>query len=194
MLDAGLKDQVWNVVQTSNAVSDAGKRDEFLTTSLANELLEVFQKTEKEAAIRNALPENLIFKRPIQSSIRDLLTNQDIREAAEMVSHLDFKTENRDDVALTLAMELATSKKLDASLKFIESLTDIVLREEAYCFVAGLATQNGQAEVIVKQIGLVSQATEKAALCRGLTAGVQAASLLQRAAASLPAKSSDPKN
>jgi DNA-directed RNA polymerase subunit RPC12/RpoP len=194
MLAAGLKHQVWNVVQTSNAVADAGKRDEFLTTSLANELLEAFQKTEKEAAIRNALPENLIFKRPIQSSIRDLLTNQNIREAAEMVSHLDFKTENRDDVALTLAMELATSEKLDASLKFIESLTDIVLREEAYCFVAGLATQNGQAEVIVKQIGLVSQATEKAALCRGLTAGVQAASLLQRAAESVPAKSSDPKN
>ena len=76
-------------------------------------------------------------------------------------------------MTLTLTAWLATTDKLETAIQFISRLDDIVLREEAYRLAAGLAAQRGQTEAITKQIGLASQATERAALCRGLIGGLK---------------------
>ena len=169
----GLKDKVWTIVSSRSAESDANLRDDFLATPLAGELLELFHGTETEKAIQGALPTGGAPKRPDLVTVRELLLKGDAQGAAEFVSSLDAKTGRRDELTLTLATSLATADKLETVMQFIARLDDIVLREEAYRLTAGLAAQRGQTEPITKQIGLASQATERAALCRGLIGGLK---------------------
>ena len=175
--DAGLKDKVWIVVSSRSAESDASLRDDFLATPLVGELLEIFHGTETEKAIQGALSANTTPKRPDVAVLRDLLKKGDAQEAAEFVSGLDTKSGRRDELTLTMATWLATSDKLDTALQFIGRLDDIVLREEAYRLTAGLAAQRGHTEALSKQIGLANQATERAALCRGLIGGLKQAAV-----------------
>ena len=171
--DFGLKDKVWIVVSSRSAESDASLRDDFLATPLTGELLEIFHGTETEKAIQGALSASATPKRPDVAVLRDLLTKSDAQGAAEFVSGLDTKSGRRDELTLTMATWLATSNKLDTALQFIGRLDDIVLREEAYRLTAGLAAQRGHTEALSKQIGLANQATERAALCRGLIGGLK---------------------
>ncbi|MEK6258762.1 MAG: hypothetical protein AABP62_09080, partial [Planctomycetota bacterium] len=173
LAQAGLKDKVWIVVSSRSAESNASLRDDFLATPLVGELLELFHGTETEKAIQGALPTNGTPKQPDPVTVRDLLTKGDAQGAAEFVSGLDSKSGRRDELTLTLSTSLATTDKLETAMQFIGRLDDIVLREEAYRLTAGLAAQRGQTEAITKQIGLASQATERAALCRGLIGGLQ---------------------
>ncbi len=172
MVHAGLKDKVWTVVSTRSAESDPSLRDDFLATPLVGELLELFHGTETEKAIQGALPAGSPPPRPDLVTAREFLTKGDAQGAAEFVSNLDPHS-RRDELALTLSGWLATTNKLETALQFIGRLDDIVLREEAYRLTAGLATQRGQTEAIAKQIGLAGQATERAALCRGLIGGLK---------------------
>ena len=175
--DFGLKNKVWIVVSSRSAESDASLRDDFLATSLVGELLEIFHGTETEKAIQGALSANATPKRPDLATLRDLLTKSDAQGAAEFVSSLDTKSGRRDELTLTMATWLATSDKLDTALQFIGRLDDIVLREEAYRLMAGLAAQRGHTEALTKRIGLSNQATERAALCRGLVGGLKQAAV-----------------
>ena len=175
--DFGLKDKVWIVVSSRSAESDTSLRDDFLATPLVGELLEIFHGTETEQAIQGALSANATPKRPDVAALRELLKNGDAQGAAEFVSGLDAKSGRRDELTLTMATWLATSNKLDTALQFIGRLDDIVLREEAYRLTAGLAAQRGHTEALAKQIGLANQATERAALCRGLIGGLKGAAV-----------------
>ena len=177
LTDAGLKDKVWIVVSSRSAESDANRRDDFLATRLVGELLEIFHGTETEKAIQGALPGDAAPKRPDVSVLRELLNASDVQGAAEFVSGLDTKSSRRDELTLMMATRLATSDKLDTALQFIGRLDDIVLREEAYRLTAGLAAQRGQTEALAKQIGLANQATERAALCRGVIGGLKTATV-----------------
>ena len=172
LIDAGLKDKAWVLVSTRSAESDPSLRDDFLDSSLVGQLLEVHRGSDTEKAIRGALAENAAPQRPDAVVARELLNQGDA--AAEFVSSLESKGGLRDGLALSLATSLATTGKLDLAIQFIGRLDDIVLREEAYRLTAGLAAQRGQSEAVFKQIGLASQATEKAALGRGLIGGLKA--------------------
>ncbi len=174
LIDAGLKDRAWFLVSTRSAESDASLRDDFLDSPLVGQLLEVHRGTDTEKAIRGALAENAAPQRPDAVVARELLNKGDATAAAEFVSSLESKGGLRDGLALSLATELATTGKLDLAIQFIGRLDDIVLREEAFRLTAGLAAQRGQTEAILKQLGLASQATEKAALGRGLIGGLKA--------------------
>ena len=171
--DAGLKDKVWIVVSSRSAESDASLRDNFLATPLVGELLEIFHGTDTEKAIQGSLPANAAPKRPDTAVLRDLLKKGDAQGAAEFVSALDTKSGGRDDLTLTSATRLVAADKLDTALQFISRLEDIVLREEAYRLAAGLAAQRKHSEAITKQIGIANQATERAALSRGLIGGLK---------------------
>ncbi len=173
MAQAGLKDKVWTIVSSRDAESNASLRDDFLATPLAGELLELFHGTETEKAIQGALSAGGAPKRPDLVTLGELLLKGDAQGAAEFVSALDSKSGRRDELTLTLASSLATAGKLETAMQFIGRLEDIVLREEAYRLTAGLAAQRGQVETITKQIALASQATERAALCRGLIGGLK---------------------
>jgi len=175
--DVGLKDKVWIVVSSRSAESEASLRDDFLATPLVGELLEIFHGTETEKAIQGALSANATPMRPDVAVLRDLLKKGDAQGAAEFVSGLDTKSGRRDELTLTMATWLAASDKPDTALQFIGRLDDIVLREEAYRLTAGLAAQRGHTEALAKQIGLANQATERAALCRGLIGGLKQAAV-----------------
>jgi len=175
LIDAGLKDKAWFLVSTRSAEADASLRDDFLDSPLVGQLLEAHRGSDTEKAIRGALTENAAPQRPDAVIARELLNKGDATAAAEFVSNLDSKGGLRDTLALSLATELATTGKLEAAIAFIGRFEDIVLREEAFRLTAGLAAQRGQTDAIVKQLGLASQATEKAALGRGLIGGLKAA-------------------
>lgn len=173
--EVGLKDKVWIVVSSRSAEPDPNLRDDFLNTLLVGELLELFHGSETETAVRGEIPANATSPRPDAATVRDLLKKSDTQGAAEFVSGLNAKAGRRDELALTMTAWLATSDKLDTALQFIGRLDDIVLREEAYRLTAGLAAQRGHIEALAKQIGLANQATERAALCRGLIGGLKQA-------------------
>ena len=175
--DAGLKDKVWIVVSSRSAESDASLRDDFLASPLAGELLEIFHGTETAKAIQGALSATATPKRPDVAALRELLKKGDAQGAAEFIAGLDAQSGRRDELTLTMATWLATTDKLDTALQFIGRLDDIVLREEAYRLTAGLAAQRGHAVALTKQIGLANQATERAALCRGLIGGLKQAAV-----------------
>lgn len=165
---AGLKEKAWLVVSTRTAESDASRRDNFLETRLTAELLEAFQGTETAKAIAGALSSEKLPVRPALAQVREFLKQGDGQSAAALVNE-----SNGDDIALMLTTWLATTDKVGMALQFIGQFDDIVLREEAYRLVAGLAAQRGQAEIIWKQIGIATQATERVALCRGLIGGLK---------------------
>ena len=174
LIDAGLKDKAWVLVSSRSAEADTSLRDDFLDTPLIGQLLEAHRGRETEKAIRGALAQNAAPKRPDVVFVRELLNKGDATAAAEFVSNLESKDGQRDDMALSLATQLATTDKVDLALQFIGHFEDIVLREEAFRLTAGLAAQRAQTEAVLKQLGVSSQATEKAALGRGLISGLKA--------------------
>ena len=172
MVDAGLKNKVWSVVSNRSAESNASRRDDFLNSAVTGRLLEAFQGSETEKAIQGAVGESL----PAWSDtgmVKALLRQQNLQEAGQYVSKLDSNSGHRDEVALIWATSLASTDQGDA-LGFISKLEDLVLKEEAYRLAAALMAQRGQTEAIMKHIGVVLQATEKASLYRGLVVGLKA--------------------
>lgn len=171
--ELGLQEHVWIVVSSRSAEADLNQRDDFLATPVVADLLEVFQGTETEKAIRGSLEAGVTPKRPEAAVLRELLNKGDAQGAAELITGIDNKTGRRDELALVQATALANAEKIDVALQFVGRLDDIVLREEAYRLVAGLAAQRGKSEAVVKQIATANQATERAALCRGLVGGLK---------------------
>jgi hypothetical protein len=172
LIEVGLKDKAWLIVSTRSAESDANRRDDFLKSTLMGDLVEAFQGTETEKEILGAL-NGANPDWPDVGVVRHLLKEQNVAEAAQYVSKLDASSGRRDEVALLVATSLAAAGKTDASLGFIGKLEDIVLREEAYQLCAALLAQRGQAEAVWTQVEAATQATERAALCKGLVAGLK---------------------
>jgi len=173
LIDAGLKEKVWSVVGNRSGDSNANRRDEFLSSPLVGELLEVFRGTDTEKVILGALASGTEPARP-ELAIARQLVQQNPAQAAQYVSQLDAKSGRRDQLALLFASYLASIGKVDETLSFIGNLGDIVLREEAYQQAAALLAQRGQAETVWKHAVASQQATEKASLFRGLITGLKA--------------------
>jgi hypothetical protein len=175
LLDAGLKNKVWLVVSNRSAASNSSQRDDFLTTPLVGQLIEAFHGTETAKAVQGAVVGGAAPVRPDFFVVKELLQKPAIQQASAYVSKLDSNSGRRDDLALTFAAFLADEKKPDVAFEFISHIDDIVLREEAYRLVAAIAAQHGQADVLLKQVEIVNQVTEKVSLYRGLVAGLKAA-------------------
>jgi hypothetical protein len=173
LAQSGLKNKVWIIVSDRSVDPNLSLRDDFTSTQLIGELLELFRGTETEKIITGAIPAGYQIVRPEFAVVRELLQNANVQEAGEYVTALDANSGLRDDVALTFATYLGSVGKVEVAFGFIGRLTDEVLREEAYRLTAGLATQRGQTEAAWKQVTSVSQATEKCSLCRGVVAGLK---------------------
>ena len=172
LAEVGSKSTVWSVVSNRSAETNANRRDEFLNTRLVSELVVAFRGTETEKIILGAVGGTLLSQ-PDIAVVKELLP-QSPQQAAQFVNGLEADSAHRDDVALRIATYLAATDKVGPTLEFIAGLKDIVLREEAYRLAAALLAQRGHADAVWKQMTAVSQATEKASLCRGLVVGLKA--------------------
>ncbi len=173
LAEVGLKEKVWSVVNDRSAESNISRRDDFLGTALIGELMEVFRGTETEKVIQAAVGGAQIV-RPDIAVVRELV-QQNPAQAAEFVSKLPAENSPRDEIVLTVATSLAADGNSDATLAFVNKLTDPVLREDAYRLSAALLAQRGKVDAVWKQVAIAQQATEKASLCRSLVVGFKSA-------------------
>ena len=172
----GLNSKVWIVVSTRTTAADINYRDNFFATSLPGELIEGLKGTDEERAILGAWglrSQEPAPPRPPLIEFNDLLKSN-VLEAVDYVKTIDTKLNRREEVLLTTTSLLPALNQLPTAFQMISKLDDLVVREECYRLAAALGAQQGQSEVIWKQVALVPQHTEKVALCRGLIAGLEA--------------------
>ena len=171
----GLNSKVWIVVSTRSFADDINQRDNFFATGLPGELVEAMPGTDEERAILGAWrrwskdpapprPPLIVFNKLLQT---------DIPGAVNFVQTIDTKFNRREEILLRTASNLSATGRLSTAFQLISKLDDLVVREECYRFAASIAAQRGETEQVWKQVGLVQQQTEKAALCRGLVGGAQ---------------------
>jgi len=176
---AGLNRKVWIVVNSRTSADDINQRDDFFATGLPGELIEGLKGTDEEKAILGAWslrsqgdapprPESVVFN-------EGLVTSQVPTSIAVWMA-LPAKSPLKDTLPLEAATRLPAEGKLNEVFAMIAGLNDVVLREDCYRLAAAVAAQRGQADAVWKQANTPGLGpTEKAALCRGLIAGLKAA-------------------
>ena len=175
----GLNTKVWIIVNSRTTADDINKRDNFLATSLAGELVQGLQGTPEEQAIIgawNAEGKKGPIPRPVAVEFNELLKTN-VAAAVEFIQKSEASSSQREEILLRAASRLPAMDKLQIAFQFISKLDDkeIVVREDCYLLAAALGAQRGQAGAVWKQVAHVNQHTEKIAICRGLIAGLKAA-------------------
>jgi hypothetical protein len=171
----GLNEKVWIVVSTRSTADDINRRENFFATGLPGELIEGLKGTSEEQAILGAWSLRSKAPTPPRPALVELneLLKSNLPAAVEFAQSIENKTSHRDELLLRTASYFPTVNQLSTAFQFIGKLDDPVAREECYRFAAALAVQRGQSEEVWKQVTVVTQNTEKVALCRGLVAGLQ---------------------
>ena len=172
----GLNSKVWIVTNARTTTDDLNQRDDFFATRLPSELIEGLKGTDEEKAILGAWSlrsKNSAPPRPVDLEFNQRLSS-DVPGAVKFLLKALPKSNGREEILLRTTSRLAADKQISTVFQLIAELDDIVIREECYRLASGLATQRGQVNAVWDQVGIVTEQTEKVAICRGLVAGLAA--------------------
>ena len=172
----GLNSKVWIVVNSRTTTDNIELKDNFLSTGLTGELIEGLKGTDEERQIlgvwtAQSMPGKPI--RPIAMEFRDRL-NSDIAGAMKFLQGTKQSSNRREEIYLESASRLADSNQFSKACEFIAVIPadNVAMREDCYRLAASLATKQGHADAVWKQVGEVNYQTEKVSICRGLIAGL----------------------
>jgi hypothetical protein len=172
----GLNSKVWIIFNTRTTSEDANIRDNFFLTGLPGELREGLRGTDEERALLGAWRQIHPGTEPPPPVTVELNRRLDANPgaAAEYLQKAETDDNRREEISMLVTSKLTMEDKLPTAFAFIGRLADPLDKENCYRLAASLATQKGLAEVVWKQVGKVTEQTEKVSLCRGLIGGLLA--------------------
>lgn len=172
----GLDAKVWIIVEARSSAEES-KRDNLLATELPSELVEGLKGTPEEKAILGVWETRFQTSappRPVSVQFHELLKSN-VSAAVDFIQNAEIKGNRREEILLETTCSLVTANNLPLAFEFISKLSKPADREDCYQLASALGAQRGQAEAVFKQVSVVTQQTEKVAICRGMIAGIQSA-------------------
>ncbi len=170
---------VWNAIRQDSS----GDSDTWMHSNLPSVVAEAFQSAgnqeqfDQAAAVLKKQSPDKSVARPWRALFREAVEAQPKPNHEHVNTLLNkFKGDpvELDGYILEAVSRLAAAGKTAAALDFTAQLTDMVLKEECYVLIAGIAGRRGETSAVEKHLKELAQASEKVAIGRGLIAGLVA--------------------
>lgn len=174
IVERGILDPVWELVQSRSNDTDLNIQEPFLTETWLPMLLgaryDAAANEEKRDEVLNAV------ETPVEAfgiALQRLIDADDVAGSAELI-HAQRAPVAAGEIALQLACRLVTDGKIVPALKLVAGLKDELLRADGLRLIAGLAASRQQAAALEKAAAGLPKLSppEWAALKTGLVEGL----------------------
>ncbi len=174
---AGLENPVWAIVSERTSVEEREKQEPYYGSAVPGWLLYRFE-TRNATDDVNALVaaqgqvSSKKIERPVMQVAVDHFLGGRTAEGLALLRHPALKGDPGELVAFRGLVALIHRGELDAAWELLAK-QDVVLREQAYKWASLLLTRQGKADVAWARANVLSGATEKESIGRGIIAGLR---------------------